>query len=220
LEDAIQIGNIEKALFEAAKIHLVAENSYSILECIAELGLQDVDNNGLFVYHLLRSAAFQLSEEQQWIFICSGLQTIMNGSLPDPHEYSALNSDYNVNKFLMHDNPSSLIIFSAVCRLLDEEYLRKRGFEREINAWFNTLEFSQELKIDETEKCVWVWDYFHNNGDEIILVAEELIKDSKINGEALHGKLVGLESLRHIVKNINIEDQKLMDQYIKRLGIL
>jgi len=220
LENAIQKGNIEKSYFEAAKIHLIAENSFSILECIAELGLQNIDKLGLFTYHLLRAAAFQPSEENHWTFICSGLQTILSESLPEPHKYITDMPAHYFDKIMLHNNPLTLIYFSAMSRLYTQEYLRIRAFKREINAWLDTLELPSEIQYNATNQNSWTRDYYQHPADQIIKSAEQIIniENGRVN-ETLFDKLVALDSIRYLIKQLSEEDMGKIDYYVERINI-
>lgn len=220
LENAIQRGNIEKSHVEAAKIYLIAENSFSILECIAELGLQNIDKLGLFIYHFLRSAAFQPSVENHWTFICSGLQTILSGALPEPHKFKNNKPGHFIDKSLTHDNPLTLINFSAMNRLYDQEYLRIRAFKREINAWLDTLELPSDIKFNATNKNSWVRDYYNNPADQIIKTAEKMIKiENARANETLFKKLVALDSIRYLITLMSKKDLEKIDYYVERINI-
>ena len=52
LEDAIQSGDWEKAKITAAKIFLASDNSRAVIDAISDLGLQNIENNGLFIFHM------------------------------------------------------------------------------------------------------------------------------------------------------------------------
>lgn len=144
LEDALQIGDRDQALNEAARLYSVSDNPVGVLECVAELALQDIRQLGQFIFHLMRAAAFSPTHDNTWQFTCCAIEEVTKNKLPDPHVSDPIIMDPMVLYILRESNPKLLTDFAAVKRLWDKEYLRSRAFKREISYWLSTL------KINET----------------------------------------------------------------------
>ena len=82
LEDAIQSGDWEKAKILAAKIFLASDYSRAVIDSIADLGLQDIDNNGLFIFHLLRAFHFKQEKPHAWTYACCLIDMLQSKPLP------------------------------------------------------------------------------------------------------------------------------------------
>ena len=51
------------------KIYFVSDRSRSIVDTIADLGFQDIQENGLMIFHLLRAFNFKQKKSHVWTYI-------------------------------------------------------------------------------------------------------------------------------------------------------
>ena len=71
LEDAIQSADWEAVYKIMPKIYFVSDRSRSIVDTIADLGLQDIEENGLMIFHLLRAFNFKQKKSHVWTYALS-----------------------------------------------------------------------------------------------------------------------------------------------------
>jgi len=199
LEDACQNGDLDNTQKHLARIYLASDGSPVILQNLAEIALQNIEGNILFIYHCLRAFAFSPEEERVWIFLQCIIQILFNNKLPNPHASTTI-KEIDINKYFLNcSHLNELNTLSATWRLLESEYTRLPGFEREISFWLNQC--NKKDKIDIKEKNPDDLQlYLNNQTDYFVIVAEDIIQsDSDIID-----KLITLESLRYFTKRIDI----------------
>ena len=54
LEDAIQSNDWKKAKLFAGEMYLASDRSRAVIDAIADIGLQNIEDNGVYIFHLLR----------------------------------------------------------------------------------------------------------------------------------------------------------------------
>ena len=59
LEDAIQSNDWKKAKLFAGEMYLASDRSRAVIDAIADIGLQNIEINGVFIFHLLRAFHFK-----------------------------------------------------------------------------------------------------------------------------------------------------------------
>jgi Ca2+-binding EF-hand superfamily protein len=150
LEDALQRGDNDQALKEAARLYTVSDNPICVLECVAELALQSIQELGQFIFHLMRAAVFNPTHDNTWLFICCAIEEITKNNLPDPHDSEPIIIESFIPYILRQSNQKLLIDFSVMKRLWDREYLRSRVFIREISYWLSTLKLN-DSEIDHSK---------------------------------------------------------------------
>ena len=199
LEDACQNGDLDNTQKHLARIYLASDGSPVILQNLAEIALQNIEGNILFIYHCLRAFAFSPEEERVWIFLQCIIQILFNKKLPNPHASTTI-KETDINKYFLNcSHLNELNTLSATWRLLESEYTRLPGFEREISFWLNQC--NKKDKIDIKEKNPDDLQlYLNNQTDYFVIVAEDIIQsDSDIID-----RLITLESLRYFTKRIDI----------------
>ena len=199
LEDACQNGDLDNTQKHLARIYLASDGSPVILQNLAEIALQNIEGNILFIYHCLRAFAFSPEEERVWIFLQCIIQILFNNKLPNPHASTTI-KETDINKYFLNcSHLNELNTLSATWRLLESEYTRLPGFEREISFWLNQC--NKKDKIDIKEKNPDDLQlYLNNQTDYFVIVAEDIIQsDSDIID-----RLITLESLRYFTKRIDI----------------
>lgn len=199
LEDACQNGDLDNTQKHLARIYLASDGSPVILQNLAEIALQNIEGNIIFIFHCLRAFAFSPEDERVWIFLQCIIQILFNNKLPNPHASTTI-KETDINKYFLNcSHLNELNTLSATWRLLESEYTRLPGFEREISFWLNQC--NKKDKIDIKEKNPDDLQlYLNNQTDYFVIVAEDIIQsDSDIID-----RLITLESLRYFTKRIDI----------------
>ena len=199
LEDACQNGDLDNTQKHLARIYLASDGSPVILQNLAEIALQNIEGNIIFIYHCLRAFAFSPEEERVWIFLQCIIQILFNNKLPNPHASTTI-KETDINKYFLNcSHLNELNTLSATWRLLESEYTRLPGFEREISFWLNQC--NKKDKIDIKEKNPDDLQlYLNNQTDYFVIVAEDIIQS---DSDIIY-KLITLESLRYFTKRIDI----------------
>ena len=199
LEDACQNGDLDNTQKHLARIYLASDGSPAILQNLAEIALQNIEGNIIFIFHCLRAFAFSPEDERVWIFLQCIIQILFNNKLPNPHASTTI-KETDINKYFLNcSHLNEVNTLSATWRLLESEYTRLPGFEREISFWLNQC--NKKDKIDIKEKNPDDLQlYLNNQTDYFVIVAEDIIQsDSDIID-----RLITLESLRYFTKRIDI----------------
>ena len=200
LEDACQNADKANAQKHLARIYLASDGSPVILQNLAELGLQNIEENGSFIYHCLRAFAFAPEKERIWIFLQCVLHVLFNKKLPKPHKSVNIES-LDINMFIINSNsPKELNTLASVWRLWESDYTRLPGFKREISFWANKYYNEQEINTNEQNPDA-LNNYLNNQNDYFVLLAEEIIQSNIEIDE----RLITLESLRYFTKRVDIK---------------
>ena len=199
LEDACQNGDLDNTQKHLARIYLASDGSPVILQNLAEIALQNIEGNIIFIYHCLRAFAFSPEEERVWIFLQCIIHILFNNKLPNPHASTTI-KETDINKYFLNcSHLNELNTLSATWRLLESEYTRLPGFEREISFWLNQCNKKDKIYIKEKNPDD-LQLYLNNQTDYFVIVAEDIIQsDSDIID-----RLITLESLRYFTKRIDI----------------
>ena len=201
LEDACQNGDFDNTQKHLARIYLASDGSPAILQNLAEIALQNIEGNVIFIYHCLRAFVFAPDKERVWIFLQCIIHVLFNKKLPNPHASTTI-KETDINKYLLNcSDLNELNTLSAVWRLLESEYTRLPGFEREISFWVNQCYKLDKVDIKEKNPDD-LQLYLNNKTDYFVTVAEDIIQsDSDIID-----RLITLESLRYFTKRIDINN--------------
>ena len=190
LEDACQSSQWSKAESLLAEIFLASDQSRGAFDAIAELALQDCPQNALFVYHILRAYQFQERKEDNWTFTCSLFNCIKNKKLPQPHSPEKISLEILWNDII---HSGDVVLFSAMYRILKDNYTRSSGYNREISYWLSKTNFSKQKKsMKRTQLIV-------QKSISFILLAEKIISMEKPESQKLID-IITLEALRSIMK--------------------
>ena len=200
LEDACQQGDAVQVQEEAARVYLAADGSPAILEILAELALQNVEDNGGFIYHCLRAFAFKPEKERVWTFVQCILHTIKKQPLPEPNEGSISGPNELGTIFLNCEQPIDWITVASVWRLWESEYMRLPGFKREISHWISNQNTTKSENPDGSNPDTMV-KFRKEGGNYFVKLAENIIQSKNQVVE----RLAALEALRFFVKKIPIE---------------
>ena len=211
LEDAIQSGDWEKAKILAAKIFLASDYSRAVIDSIADLGLQDIDNNGLFIFHLLRAFHFKQEKPHAWTYACCLIDMLQSKPLPEPHIRQGLEPNKLFDLVLSYCDAELLVTYASILRIWGGDYVRQDSYNREISHWLYSKQSSKKKIIDKEEsEIVLEQSIDHKN---FIQIAENII--SKGNPISQSSKnIVILEALRHIAK---IKSNKIIYYYVNEL---
>ena len=127
------------------------------------------------------------------------MQILFNEKLPNPHASTTI-KETDINKYFLNcSDLNELNTLSTAWRLLESEYTRLPGFEREISFWANQC--NNKDKIDIKEKNPDDLQLFLNNqSDYFATVAEDIIQSDT----DIIDRLITLESLRYFTKKIDI----------------
>ncbi|MEE3152615.1 MAG: hypothetical protein VX279_01375 [Candidatus Neomarinimicrobiota bacterium] len=211
LEDAIQSGDWEKAKILAAKIFLASDHSRAVIDSIADLGLQDIDNNGLFIFHLLRAFHFKQEKPHAWTYACCLIDMLQSKPLPEPHIRQGLEPNKLFDLVLSYCDAELLVTYASILRIWGGDYVRQDSYNREISHWLYSKQSSKKKIIDKEEsEIVLEQSINHKN---FIQIAENIIsKENPISQSSKN--IVILEALRHIAK---IKSNKILYYYVNEL---
>ena len=190
LEDACQNSQWGKAESLLAEIFLASDQSRGAFDAIAELALQDCPQNALFVYHILRAYQFQERKEDNWTFTCSLFNCIKNKKLPQPHSPEKINLEILWNDII---HIGDVVLFSAMYRILKDNYTRSSGYNREISYWLSKTNFSKQKKSMKRTQLI------DQKSISFILLAEKIISMEKPESQKLID-IITLEALRSMMK--------------------
>jgi len=188
LEDSCQEGKWDDAKIMTAKLFLASDQSRAVMDTLVELALQDPKKNVVFSFHLLRAYQFQELKEDNWTFILCLFNYLSGQKLPKPHK----NIKIDIVKFkdqMLFNLDSSF--FASFLRIWEGDYVRIRGYRRELNHWISlNMKNGKEIFLEE-ENYLSMKDY------NFIELAEKIVVR---NDENIESDLVILESLRYLYK--------------------
>ena len=207
LEDLCQEGKWDEAKILTAKLFLASDKSRAVMDTLVELALQDPKNNIVFSFHLLRAYQFQELKEDTWTFILCLFNYLSGQELPRPHKNKKIDIVKFKDKMLLNLDPS---LFASVIRIWEGDYVRIRGYRRELNHWISlSMKNSRQKALKEN-------DYLFVKNFNFIEQAEKIVKR---NGENIESDLVILESLRYLNKEHGEKKKayiiSLMSEYLK-----
>ena len=191
LEDACQKGEWDDVQILASKTFMASDQSRGTMDVLAELGLQDSDRNAVFIYHLLRAFQFQETKDDNWAFTKCILDWINDKSLPEPHDETD-SSPNAIHDLMIESGDVSLL--SSVSRLWDGDYVRIRGFRRELSYWCSQA-FVTAANIKPNTNH-WL---LNGKNKKFIKEAESIIKSNNSETEKANA-LVILEAVRALSK--------------------
>jgi len=212
LEDAIQANDWEKARILTAKIFLASDRSRAIIDTIADLALQDIDSNALFIFHILRAFHFKKKKSQVWAYACCLINVLQSKSLPEPHNKKEIEPNKLIDSILSYKDFELLLTFAAISRIWNEEYVRERSYKREISQWLYKIKSSMKKNnIDESEVVI-----DHNlDYNNYINIAEKIISQERTL-ENISNRIVKLEAIRYFAKT---KPNKNLYYYINEIKI-
>ena len=194
LEDAIQSGDWEKAKITAAKIFLASDNSRAVIDTISDIGLQNIENNGLFIFHMLRAFHFKQEKTHIWTYACCLIDILQSSSLPEPHNRKDLEPNNLIDQILSYHDVELLVTYIAIYRIWGGDYIRQNSYNREISHWLSKIDSSfKKMDINES-KIKLDKNIIYNN---YIDVAENIISQ-KSSVRQISINIIILEAIRYI----------------------
>ena len=190
---------------------MASDHSRAVIDSIADLGLQDIDNNGLFIFHLLRAFHFKQEKPHAWTYACCLIDMLQSKPLPEPHIRQGLEPNKLFDLVLSYCDAELLVTYASILRIWGGDYVRQDSYNREISHWLYSKQSSKKKIIDKEEsEIVLEQSINHKN---FIQIAENII--SKGNPISQSSKnIVILEALRHIAK---IKSNKILYYYVNEL---
>ena len=194
LEDAIQSGDWEKAKITAAKIFLASDNSRAVIDTISDIGLQNIENNGLFIFHMLRAFHFKQEKTHIWTYACCLIDILQSSPLPEPHNRKDLEPNNLIDQILSYHDVELLVTYIAIYRIWGGDYIRQNSYNREISHWLSKIDSSfKKMDINES-KIKLGRSIIYNN---YIDVAENIISQ-KSSVRQISINIIILEAIRYI----------------------
>ena len=195
LEDAYQKGNWAELKLLMCKIFIVSDRSRAVLDVLVEFALQNSPKYAVFTYHILRAYQFQERKEDNWIFIQCMFEQLRMEKPAAVHKACSASPD-EIRK--MVNLSVDLLYFSAIDRIWSGDYVRIKGYRRELSHWLN------EMKDFGGNQNLTKEDYrsFSFNKKSFISLAEKIIVNKNTKSEK--GKnLVILDTIRHASKTVD-----------------
>ena len=209
LENACQFGNWNEAESLAAKTFLASDQSRGTMDSLTELALQDVNRNGLFVFHILRAYHFQELKEDTWVFTKCLLDQLAGDELKDAHDPQDQNPEKIWEAMIKWGD---IPLFAAIERLWKGDYVRIRGYQRELSYWLSQVRMVEKEKI-KPNPSHWLADH---DSKKFISCAERIVMNEKIQKEKAT-ELVNLEAVRYLSKNANEQEIGILGSRLNQL---
>ena len=195
LEDSLQSGDWDKAKILAAKIFLASDRSRAVIDTIADIGLQNIEHNGVFIFHLLRAFHFKQEKSQTWSYACCLIEVLRSKPIPYPHIRKELKPNELFDQIITCRNPDLLVSYMAMFRIWDGDYVRQNSYNREISHWLSTKQsLLKKMKIKESKIAS-----DNDMDNNYIKITEKIISQRVSFGQILK-KITILESIRYITK--------------------
>ena len=202
LEDACQKKDWSLAESLTVKTFIASDSSTGTMDVLAEIALQNFQKNGMFVFHLLRAYHFQNIKEDNWAYTKCLFDYIKFHSLENPHT-AVETTPSNIRDMAIKSE--NLSLYAAAERLWDGEYVRIRGFRREISHWISISDYTMNDNLSIQENT-WLSD--KDPGKFISYIERSLLTKKKL--KQIANGLVSLEAIRFMVKNSTNEQIKIL----------
>ena len=197
-EDAIQSGSWDEVEKMMSKIYYASDRSQSIIEIIADLGFQNIDMNGLMIFHLLRAFNFKQNKSHVWTYASCLINFLKKEPLPRPSKRKNINPLSLIKQISKQDNIEDIIKYSAVLRIWEGDYIRISSYQREISSWLHKR-FSDRTEIDKKNDQLLSEDVLKHH--DFVKVAESIILKNS-STEQKSKDIIALDALRYL-KNKN-----------------
>ena len=196
LEDACQNGDWHNAKSIMSKTFLASDRSRATLDTLSELALQNSPANAIFVYHLLRSYQFQEKKNDNWAFINCIFEQIKFRGLEPAHSATKVTPESIKDKVM---DSGDIVYYSAIKNIWNGDYVRSRGYRRELSYWLSKIDLEQTL--NDKQSLRFLSD--HKAEKSFITYAKEIINNDNKTKNQKTKELVTLEALRSILKTID-----------------
>ena len=190
LEDALQACDWNSVDELMPSIYFVSDRSRSIIDTIADLGLQNIDSNIVMIFHLLRAFNFKQKKSHVWTYACLLVNKIKSNSLPKPNSRKdCAPKDFVVN-IAGEKDVQKLVKYATASRIWDGDYVRLRSYRREISFWLHeNFSIATENNMKDTQ--------IKNRQIDFISVAEKIILNGK-SYNMISEKINALDALRYL----------------------
>ena len=196
LEDACQNSDWQNAQSIMSKTFLASDRSRATLDTLSELALQNSPTTAIFVYHLLRSYQFQEKKNDNWTFINCIFEQIKFRGLEPAHRPTKVIPETIKDKVI---NSGDIVYYSAIKNIWNGDYVRSRGYRRELSYWLSKIDLEQTIKDKQGPRYLLT----HKVEKSFTAYAKEIINnDSKTKNQKAK-ELVTLEAVRSILKTID-----------------
>jgi len=196
LEDACQNSDWQNAQSIMSKTFLASDRSRATLDTLSELALQNSPTTAIFVYHLLRSYQFQEKKNDNWTFINCIFEQIKFRGLEPAHRPTKVFPETIKDKVI---NSGDIVYYSAIKNIWNGDYVRSRGYRRELSYWLSKIDLEQTIKDKQGPRYLLT----HKVEKSFTAYAKEIINnDSKTKNQKAK-ELVTLEAVRSILKTID-----------------
>ena len=177
------------------KIYFVSDRSRSIVDTIADLGFQDIEENGLMIFHLLRAFNFKQKKSHVWTYASCLINKLKGRQLPKPSPKGRLKPDDILGSITSYSAISTIVNFAAMSRVWEGEYVRLRSYQREISSWLDES-FSTNIMSNHISKPSG--NPLKNN---FVDIAEKIIsKNSSKN--IISRDIITLDALRYLKNRV------------------
>jgi len=190
LEDALQSCDWNSVNKLMPSIYHVSDRSRSIIDTIADLGLQNIDSNIVMIFHLLRAFNFKQRKSHVWTYACLFVNEIKNNPLPKPNSRKDCAPKDFIENIAGEKDVQKLVKYAAVSRIWNGDYVRLRSYRREISSWlYENFSIATKKNMKDTQ--------IKNRQIDFISVAEKVI----LNGNSynmISEKINTLDALRYL----------------------
>ena len=207
LEDAIQSNDWKKAKLFAGEMYLASDRSRAVIDAIADIGLQNIEDNGVYIFHLLRAFHFKQEKSQIWSYACCLISVLKLRPIPEPHSRKDIEPDNIFDQIVSYYDSDLLIKYMAAYRIWNGEYVRQNSYNREISNWI-----SSKKSLSASSKIKEPIEVENDIGMNYIEIAEKIIAQEQVSRTT--AKITLLEAIRHINK---IKPDKNLSYYTSRL---
>ena len=196
LEDAYQDSAWANAQKTTAIFFLSSDKSRGTFDALAEIALQNIKKNGLFIFHLMRAYNFQEMKDDNWAFTRCLMSYLIGNKLPEPHSKTKLSPKDIKNEILLNGD---IVLFSAMERLWECDYVRIKCYQREISHWCSNEVHSSLNNI----KVKPLNEVFKGGKNRFINYTEDLVQCLNKDYIQIKDSLILIESLRALTKKLN-----------------
>ena len=190
LEDALQSCDWNSVNKLMPSIYHVSDRSRSIIDTIADLGLQNIDSNIVMIFHLLRAFNFKQKKSHVWTYACLLVNKIKTNPLPKPNSRKDCAPKDFIENIADEKDVQKLVKYAAVSRNWDGDYVRLRSYRREISSWlYENFSIATEKNMKDTQ--------IKNRQIDFISVAEKVILSGN-SYNMISEKINTLDALRYL----------------------
>ena len=204
LEDAYQDSAWANAQKTTAIFFLSSDNSRGTFDALAEIALQNIKKNGLFIFHLMRAYNFQETKDDNWVFTRCLMSYLIGNKLPEPHSKTKLSPKDIKNEILLNGD---IVLFSSMERLWECEYVRIECYQREISHWCSIHEVKNSFDSTRLKPLNLI---FRKEKNRFIKYTEDLIQCTNKDNFQIRNSLILIESFRALSKTLSSKELSIL----------